>query len=53
MFDKIAAIAGTLAIAVVVTAATLPGRQSPQLVGAVGNAYANAALASEGTRPTG
>lgn len=48
MGDKVAAILGTLAIAVVVTAATLPGRESPQLVDSIGKFYSNAALASEG-----
>lgn len=48
MGDKIAAIMGTLAIAVVITSLVLPGRQSPQLASALGNAYASAAKASEG-----
>lgn len=48
MGDQIAAIMGTLAIAVVITAMVLPGRQTPALVSAIGGAYANAARASEG-----
>jgi hypothetical protein len=46
--DKVLAILGTLAVAVVVTSATLPGRETPALVGALGTAYQSAALASEG-----
>lgn len=48
MFDKIIAVFGTLAIATVVTAAVLPGRQTPALVQAAGGAYAAAASASIG-----
>lgn len=48
MLDKVVAILGTLAIAVVITAAVLPGRETPQLVTALGGAYSSAALASEG-----
>jgi hypothetical protein len=48
MGDKIASIFGTLAIAVVVTAMVLPGRQTPALVTAIGGAYATSARASEG-----
>jgi len=51
MGDLIAAVMGTLAIAVVITAATLPGRESPALVTAIGKFYSSAALASEGIRP--
>jgi hypothetical protein len=53
MGDKIAAIVGTLAIATLVTAMVLPGRQTPALVSAIGGAYSNAALASEGQSATG
>lgn len=48
MLDKVIAIGGTLAIAVVITAAVLPGRETPALVTALGGAYSSAALASEG-----
>lgn len=48
MFDKVIAVISTLAIAVVVTSLVLPGRQSPELVTALGGAYSSAALASEG-----
>jgi NAD/NADP transhydrogenase alpha subunit len=48
MLDKVVAIATTLAIAVVITSAVLPGRESPAVITAIGNAYSNAALASEG-----
>lgn len=48
MGDRIAAIMGTLAIAVVITAMVLPGRQTPGLITAIGGAYSNAARASEG-----
>lgn len=48
MIDKVLAIGTTLAIAVVITSLVLPGRQSPQLVDSIGNAYSSAALASEG-----
>lgn len=48
MFDRILAIGGTLAIAALVTAMVLPGRQTPELVTATGGAFANAARAAEG-----
>lgn len=48
MGDQIASVLGTLAIAVVITAMVLPGRQTPELVSAFGGAYAAAARASEG-----
>lgn len=48
MLDKVVGIIATLAIAVVVTSLVLPGRESPQLVTALGGAYSSAALASEG-----
>lgn len=48
MADKIAAIFGTLAIAVVLTSLVLPNRQGPALIKSIGDAYSNAALASEG-----
>jgi hypothetical protein len=48
MFDRILAIGGTLAMAVVITALVLPGRQTPSLVTAAGGAFANAARAAEG-----
>lgn len=48
MADKILAIFGTLAIAVVVTTLVLPGRQTPALITASGNAFANAARAAMG-----
>lgn len=51
MGDTIAAVFGTLAVAVVITAATLPGRESPALVKAIGQLYSSAALSSEGIRP--
>lgn len=50
MGDRIAAIFGTLGIAVVATALLLPGRQTPALVNAVFTGYANAARASEGIK---
>lgn len=46
MFDKVLAIGSTLAIAVVITAMVLPGRQTPALVKAIGDAYSSAARAS-------
>lgn len=48
MGDKIASIIGTLAIAVVLTTLVLPGRQTPALAKAIGDAYSNAARASMG-----
>lgn len=48
MGDRIAAIFGTLGIAVVATSLLLPGRQTPAFVTAVFNGYSNAARASEG-----
>lgn len=48
MGDKILAIFGTLAIAVVVTSLVLPGRQTPAVINAAGNAFANAATAAMG-----
>lgn len=50
MADRIAAIFGTLAIAVVISSLVLPNHQGPALVTAVGNAYSNAAYASEGVK---
>lgn len=48
MADKILAIFGTLAIATVVTTLVLPGRQTPALITAAGNAFANASRAAQG-----
>lgn len=48
MGDKIVAVLGTLAIATVVTAMVLPGRQTPQLVRSIGLAFADASRAATG-----
>lgn len=48
MMDKVFSVIGTLAIAAVVTALVLPERQTPELVKAAGNAFANAARAATG-----
>ena len=48
MGDRILAIFGTLAVAAVITSLVLPGRQTPALVKAAGNAFASAARAAEG-----
>lgn len=48
MADKILAIFGTLAIAVVVTSLVLPGRQTPALLKAAGEMFATSARAAMG-----
>jgi hypothetical protein len=48
MLDRALAIFGTLAIATVITAMVLPGRQTPQLASNVLNGLANVERASTG-----
>lgn len=48
MLDKIVAVIGTLAVGAVLTAALLPGRQTPQETTALFNGFANAERGSEG-----
>lgn len=48
MADKILAIFSTLAIATVVTAMVLPGRQTPAVITALGNMFSNSAKAAAG-----
>lgn len=50
MADKILAIFSTLAIAVVVTTLVMPGRQTPAVLKAAGDLFANSSRAAMGLK---